>query len=174
MLNKELSARHFTTSAIHIIEQLWGRAADRGMVSELTEQTVTMLLLWSLLRWERKIALVALERIGVEPDALAKAVNQALSAVCEELRQHPGKPKFQDLPSGQKVIALDFHAPLEAFLEAAEHEALRMKHSWVGSEHLLLAAIQRACPRLREILKAHSVSYDGIKEQVIGLLKGRT
>ena len=167
MLNKELSARHFTTSAIHIIEQLFSRWADRSMPDEITEPTITMLALWSLLRWERKVGLVALERMGIEPDALAKEVNQVLCAASEEVRQHAGKPKFHVLPSGQKAMVVDFDAPLEPFLKAAEHEALAMNHSYVGSEHLLLAIIQRACPRLREVLQQYGVSYNRVKEKVI-------
>jgi hypothetical protein len=31
MHNKELAASHFTTSAIHIVEQLWPRADDRSL-----------------------------------------------------------------------------------------------------------------------------------------------
>ena len=64
MENQELSTRHFTTSAIHSIEQLCPRAADRSMTAEVTEQTALMLALWSILRWEWKVGLVALERMG--------------------------------------------------------------------------------------------------------------
>jgi ATP-dependent Clp protease ATP-binding subunit ClpA len=169
MLKQDLAARHFTTSAIHIIEQLWPRAADRSM--EISEQTITMLALWSLLRWERKVGLVVLERMGVEPDALAQEVNQALSAASEEIRQHGGEPKFQDLPSGQKARVVDFNTPLEPLLAAAEHEALALGHGYVGSEHLLLAAIQRACPRLRAVLEPRGVSYHRVKETVVATLE---
>jgi ATP-dependent Clp protease ATP-binding subunit ClpA len=172
MLNQKLSARQFTTSAIHIVDQLWPRAADRSMTSEVSPQIVTMLAMWSLLRWERKVGLVALERLGVEPDALAQAVNQALSTACAESRRHGAPPKFQAFPSGQKAIVVDFDTPLEPLLTAAEDEARAMSHNYVGSEHLLLAIIRQACPRLQEVLQAHAVTYQRVKETVLDLLQG--
>jgi hypothetical protein len=59
MYDEDLSARNFTQSAVHIVEQLWSRASDRSMSDEVTEQTIPMLALWSILRWERKGAGVA-------------------------------------------------------------------------------------------------------------------
>src|SRR5262249_9463362 len=104
MRNDELSARHFTTSADQIVVHLWHRAADPSMSTELTEQSVPMLALWSLLRWERKVGLVALKRMGVEVDALAQDVDRALDAACTELRRVNGPPRLQTLPLGQRGI----------------------------------------------------------------------
>jgi ATP-dependent Clp protease ATP-binding subunit ClpA len=171
MPKQDLSARHFTTSATHIVEQLWSRAADRGMCSEVNEQSVTMLALWSLLRWERKVGLVALERMGAEVDALARDVDRALSAVCEEIRQHAAPPRLKVLPSGRSAVVVDFDASLEPLLAAAEHEALGLGHHWVGTEHLLLAAVRLAGPRLREVLDRHGVGYDGVRQAVLGVLQ---
>jgi ATP-dependent Clp protease ATP-binding subunit ClpA len=169
MHNEELSARHFTTSAIHIIEQLWPRAADRSMF-DVTRQTVSMLALWSVLRWERKVGLVALERMGVELDALARDVDRALDAACAEIRRQHGTPHWETLPSGQRGIVVDFRAPLAALLDAAEHEALGLGHNWVGSEHLLLATIRVADPCLREVLDRHRVAYDAVRQTVLDIL----
>jgi ATP-dependent Clp protease ATP-binding subunit ClpA len=172
MSKQDLSARHFTTSAIHIVEQLKHRAADRGMLWEIDAPMITMLALWSLLRWERKVGLVALERLGIEPDALAQAVNQALSTACSEKRRQGERPKYQILPSGQKAIVIDFDTPLEQLLVAAESEALAMNHNYVGSEHLLLAAIQQACPRLHDVLQTHGVTHARVMKAVIDVLRG--
>ena len=81
MYNPRLSARKFTTSAVHIVEQLYARAADRRMSSEVSEQTVNLLAHLAILRWERKVGLAALERMGVDIDSLARAVDMALSVV---------------------------------------------------------------------------------------------
>src|SRR6516165_3996726 len=102
------------------------------MSSEVTEQTVPMLALWSILRWERKVGLVALERMGVEVDALAKDVDRALHAACAEIRRQAGPPESQTLSSDQRAIVVDFDTPLEPLLAAAEHEALGLGHNWVG------------------------------------------
>jgi ATP-dependent Clp protease ATP-binding subunit ClpA len=174
MLNEELCARHFTTSAIHIIDQVWARAADRSMGSaEITEQTVAMLLLWSLLRWERKVGLVALERSGVEPDALARDLDRLLSAASSEAgRQRADQRQFLVLPSGQRGEVIDVRNPLEPVLTQAEHEALALGHNYVGSEHLLLALIRRASPLLSGLLVQHSVEVERIRKAALEILGG--
>ena len=171
MKNAKLSARNFTASAIHIVEQLCPRAADRRMSGETTEQTLNLLTLWSILRWERKVGLVALERMGVNVDQLARDVDQALIAACNDARQHAGPPEYQTLPSGRLAVVVDIDTPLEPLLTTAEAEALGMDHEYVGTEHLLLATIRRACPRLREVLQEHGITYVRLKRPIIEVLR---
>ena len=171
MENAKLAARKFTTSAIHIIEQLPPRATDRRMPNEFNEQTANLLTLWSILRWERKVGLVALERMGVDVDSLAKSVDRVLANACADIRQHAGPPEYQTLPSGQRAIVVDFDTPLEPLLTTAEAEALGMDHEYVGTEHLLLATIRRACPRLREVLQEHGITYVRVKTPIIEVLR---
>ena len=171
MENAKLAARNFTQSAIHIVEQLCPRAADRRMSSEANDETVNMLALLAILRWERKVGVVALERMGVDVDSLARAVDQALSAACTLIRQQAGPPEYQTLPSGQRAVVVDFDTPLEPLLTAAEAEALGMDHEYVGTEHLLLATIRRASPRLREVLQEHGITYVRVKAPIIEVLR---
>jgi ATP-dependent Clp protease ATP-binding subunit ClpA len=171
MHNEELSGRHFTTSAIHVVEQLWPRAADRGMISEVNEHTLPTLALWSILRWERKVGLVSLERMGVDVGALADDVGRTLDAAAAEIRQRAGPQRLQTLPSGQCGIVVDFQTPLAPLLAAAEHEALELGHSWVGTEHLLLAVIRLADPGLCEVLTQHRIMYDGARQAVVKCLQ---
>jgi ATP-dependent Clp protease ATP-binding subunit ClpA len=163
-----LTARRFTSSAQHITQQMWARASDRGMSVEIeiNEQTVPMLALWSLLHWERKVGLVALERMGVALDALARDVDRVLIAACDEARHVIPKA----LPPGQKVILVDFQSPSQ-LLAAAEREAAKLGHEYVGSEHLLLATIAQACSRLRAVLEKHAVTHDRTREAILGLLR---
>jgi hypothetical protein len=53
--------------------------------------------------------------------------------------RRPTGPLIVTLPSGQKALAVDTDAPVEAPLVNAEAEALQFGHGWVGTEHLLLA-----------------------------------
>jgi ATP-dependent Clp protease ATP-binding subunit ClpA len=154
-----------TTSAENIMAQIWPRAADRSMSGEVNGQTVIILVLWSLLRWERKVGLVALEKMGTNLDALATEVDQALVAACNDERQR--KPR--GLPPGQKVVLVDFQPPKE-LLHAAECEAIRLGHGYIGSEHLLLATINQAPPRLREVLQSHSVTHERATDAILQLL----
>lgn len=171
MQNAKLTARNFTASAVHIVEQLHPRATDRRMYAEFNEQTANLLTLWSILRWERKVGLVALEHMGVDVESLARAVDEAMIDTCNEIRSKAGPPKYNTLPSGQKAIVVDFDTPLEPLLAAAEAEALGMDHGYVGTEHLLLATIRRACPRLREILQDHGITYVRVKGPIIEVLR---
>ncbi len=123
-----------------------------------------MLALWSILRWERKVGLVALERLGVDVDALARDVDRTMYTV----REPP--LTLQTLPTGQRGIFLDFSTPLAPFVGAAEHEALELGNSWVGSEHLLLAIVRAADSRLREVLDKHKIVYDSVQKTVVEIL----
>lgn len=171
MQNAKLTARGFTASAIHIIEQLGARAADRRMSGEVVEETMNMLVLRSMLLWERKVGLVAIEKMGVDPGALSNAVDAALTATCNEVRAHKGPQQFQTLPSGQKAVVVDFDTPLEPLLAAAEAEALWMDHTYIGTEHLLLGTIRRACPKLREVFQHHGITYVKAKGTIIEVLR---
>lgn len=125
---------------------------------------------WAILHWERKVGLITLERMGVEVDALARDVDGALGAACSELREQMGPPTLVTLPSGQRGLVLDFRAPLEPFLMAAEHEARELGHDYVGTEHLLLAAVREADPRLRQVLDRHGLGYEGLRQAVLAAL----
>lgn len=171
MENEKLAARNFTQSAIHIVEQLYARAVDRRMSTEVTEQSVNLLALLAILRWERKVGVVALERMGVNIDKFARDVDEALAATCAGIRKQAGPPEYQTLPSGQRAVEVDFDTPLEPLLTTAEAEALGMDHEYVGTEHLLLATIRRACPRLREVLQEHGITYVRVKAPIIEVLR---
>ena len=170
MYSKELAARHFTTCAVHIVEQLWPRAGDRSMVTELTEETVPMLCLWTLLRWERKVGLVALDRTGVDLNALAHDVDEALDAACADIEKQAGPRKFQTLAFGHGSIIIDDRKPLIPLLAEAEHESVGLGHTWVGSEHLLLAIIKLADPRLRALLERYHVEYEAVRQAIVHIL----
>ena len=137
------------------------------MSCQLDEQTVVLLVLWSLLRWERKVGLVTLEKMGINLDSFAQEVNQALCAAWEDARQR----KCQAGLPGQKVVLVDFQ-PREQFLLAAQREAAHLSHNYVGSEHLLLAAIQMADPRLGAVLEKYAVTYERAKATILQLLHG--
>jgi Ca2+:H+ antiporter len=55
---------------------------------------------------------------------------------------------------------------LSEFLGAARTEAARLQHDYVGTEHLLLALLQRADPSLQTILAAFSASPDQLRERL--------
>src|SRR2546422_909437 len=84
MAEEKWSARHITDSAQRILKQIPSRASDRGL-HIVDRSSIVMMALWSLLLWERKVGRVALERMGVDPFDLARAVDRLLD---EKAREH--------------------------------------------------------------------------------------
>jgi ATP-dependent Clp protease ATP-binding subunit ClpA len=167
----ELSGRRFTTSAIRVVEHIAERASDRGMLaSELTEATAGMLAVLSILRWERKVARAALEQLGIDLDRLAREIDDAIRVEGETSR-NPTGPQLGVHESDSRYLFVDLDSPRRPLLNQAEHEALALQHGYVGSEHILLAAVRFACPRFREILDRHLVTADRIRDVVLELLR---
>jgi ATP-dependent Clp protease ATP-binding subunit ClpA len=168
--NPSLTARHFTDAAQRIISHIAQRALDRGMISgELNEATAGMLAVLSLLRWERKVGRAALEEMRVDIDALARELDVAIEQEGWRTRHNNG-PRIEVMPSGAPAVVLDTDAPQKQLLEQAEHEALALGHDYVGTEHLLLAAIRCACPRLTELLQNHAISHEAARQAVLRVL----
>lgn len=169
--DSNLSARRSTDSAQRVVRHVAERAVDRGMFcGELTESTAEMLAVLSILRWERKLGRAALERIVADCDLLAREFD---GAIVEEGRKTrlPNGPQLGMLPSRQKGIVVDANTPLKRVLDQAEQEALGLGHNWVGTEHLLLAAIRSPCPRFQEILGRHGVAYNAARQAVLDLIR---
>jgi hypothetical protein len=170
MTHDELSGRHVTDCAKRVLEHIAERAADRNMhAGELTPATAGMLAVLSILRWERKVGLSALEQLGADLDRLAREVDDAIRVEGRASR-NPAGPTFTVLPSGQRCLVVDDDAPRRPLLDQAEHEALALGHGWAGTEHLLLAAVATACPRFREVLDRHRVGHDRVREAVLAVL----
>src|SRR3982751_2634243 len=85
MLDENWIARHITDSAQRILKQVPGRASDRGLYV-VDRSSLLMLVLWSLVLWERKVGRVALEEMGIDPFDLARRLDELLT---ERAREHP-------------------------------------------------------------------------------------
>jgi len=173
MIDEKWSARRITDSAQRILKQIPSRASDRGL-HVVDYSSIVQLALWSLLLWERKVGRVALERSGVDPFELARGLDRLLT---EKAREHPvaydqRRGRLVLDKTGEPYEPWDFHALVEPLLQQAEHEALELGHSYVGSEHLVLAIVRIADPLLSALLQQHGIVHEVVKEAVLGLLKG--
>jgi hypothetical protein len=173
VLEDELLERkgwQFTDGAELTIRQVRERAADRGMIrGEFTEATAGMLAVLSILRWERKVGRVALELLGTDLDGLARDLDQVIEDEGRSSRRSEEYP-FVVLPSGQRGIVVDDDTPRRPLVEQAEGEARMRGRNYVGSEHVLLAAVRFACPRFRDVLERHRVTYERVDQAVLDLL----
>ncbi len=163
-----LTERHFTDPTQRIIQQLPLRAHARGVLYVNAESVFT-LALWTLIRWERKVGLVALEWMGVDLHLLTDNLDARLSRLKD---RHPvmakdGVAMFSN--TGERVNP-DWPTAIEPFLALCEAEARKLKHSYVGSEHLLLAIIANADPELSAILCDHDISYECTKATILEVL----
>ncbi|MFI5456805.1 MAG: Clp protease N-terminal domain-containing protein [Isosphaerales bacterium] len=163
--------RPITDSAQRILKQIPPRASERGL-HVVDGASIVKLALWSVLLWERKVGLVALERSGANRFDLVRGLDLLLE---EKASEHP---VAYDKQRGVLVLVKtdlpydgwDFDALLEPLLRQAEHEAKDLMHNYVGSEHLVLAIVELADPALRVLLQQHGVSHKQVKEAVVSLL----
>jgi len=161
MSNRSLADRRFTDETRLIVAQIPQRALSRGLF-QLDDTSVPALALWTLIRWERKVGLAALEKMHVDLDGLAHKLDELLSQKAEE--NPPRRSK-----DGRTII-WDSSGPLEPLLDQAEIEARTLQHNYVGSEHLLLAIITKAETQLSSILDAHLISYETAQKTILELL----
>jgi hypothetical protein len=171
--------RRMTESMMRILGQLPDRALDRGLGPRaVDEATIVMLALWSVLLWERKIGLVAIEEAGANRFDLVRGLDQLFHEKASELLINQ-QPILLD-EHRSIVIAgwtihpnrtWDFEDLLEPILRQAEYEAKELGHNWLGSEHLVLAILKLAVPALQTLLQQHGVAYEPVREAVIRLLQ---
>jgi ATP-dependent Clp protease ATP-binding subunit ClpA len=171
MIKEKWCQRRLTDSAQHILAQIPSRAHDRGLLA-VDSECIAMLALWSVLLWERKVGLVAIEQSGVDRFDLVRGLDRLLAEKSSE------NPVAYDKERNAIVFVKtqlpydgwDFDDLLEPLLRQAEHEARELRHDYVGSEHLVLAILRVADPVLSVLLKQHGVSYDQVKYSVVRLL----
>jgi len=174
MPDLHLHARHFTDSAQRCVRHVTERAIERGMCwGEFTEATSGMLAVLSILRWERKVGRAALENMKLDLDRLARAIDIAIDEEGRRTSRYGSLEAEVVLPSGQRVLVVDRNTPLLPLLDHAEHEALGLCHNYVGTEHLLLAAVNNACPRLQDVLRSFGITADGVRQAIVDLLEER-
>jgi ATP-dependent Clp protease ATP-binding subunit ClpA len=171
MSSAEPSQVALTVSARHVIDVALLRAVDRGILRYIDQETFPTLVVWSILRWERKVGLEALARLGTDLDLMAGDVDELLKAQRESLRIEAAKPSGGTPCVQATGRTIDTSALFDPLLRAAYAEATLLGHAYVGTEHLLLAAIALADRRLSDLLIRHRVNLIDVRNQVTDLLR---
>src|SRR5262249_12847121 len=158
--SQDWNQRRITDSAQRILKQIPSRASDRGL-HVVDGVSIVMLALWSVLLWERKVGLIALERSGADRFDLVRGLERLLE---EKAAEHPVAYDTQRgvlvlVKTGLLYDGSDFEALLDPLLRQAEHEANELGHNYVGSEHLVLAIVHRADPTLTALLQQHGILH---------------
>jgi len=162
-----------------MVEQAAHRARDRGL-HYVDAASYAVLLLWTLIRWERKVGLVALERMGVDLERLARELDGILSRKADEnpivINGHTGdivNERTGDIVykrANRGFIGADYDAISQPLLGHAKQKAREMGHDYVGSEHLLLAIVEVADPELNRVLDSHLMTETNVRETILDLL----
>ena len=152
---QKLYNRRCVASLIQVIEQVPLRAAVRRPLT-IQCTSVGLLLLWSILRWERTFAIQTLERLNIDIWSLTRDVDEALNR-CSEQAQESGT-----------WANSDYLDPLLGdWLDQAVEQARILRHDFLGGEHLLLALLADTDPELTAIFRQSGLTYDLLKQAVV-------
>ena len=146
---RELYDRECVAGLIHVIEQVPLRTAVRRPLA-IHRSSVGLLLLWSVLRWERTFLIKTLERLGVDLWALTRDVDEALTLCSKEARE-----------TGVRTSSDDLDPFLRGWLNRAAEQARALHHDFLGGEHLLLALLADGDSELAvTIFRRNGLGYD--------------
>jgi ATP-dependent Clp protease ATP-binding subunit ClpA len=165
----ELKSRRFTETAERIIRQITERACARDFLV-WNEGSLPLLAFWTLIRWERKFAVAALERMGIDLSSVAND----LDIMFDKRRDaHAAEALNRRLvyAAANEPMPLAWEPYFKPFLKAASAEAA--EHHWVGTEHLLLAVIATADAELTAILHRYGISREDVRKAIVDLLENR-
>ncbi|HEX9744312.1 MAG TPA: ATP-dependent Clp protease ATP-binding subunit [bacterium] len=110
-------------------------------------------LLLGLLKDENSFAVKALFQMDVNIEKVRSAV-------------------IQDIPIGNYDFEnLNFSKQSKEVLELAYKEARQLRHTFIGSEHLLLGLLRVTDCKAADILNQHGVSYQQAKKVIIGMIQ---
>jgi ATP-dependent Clp protease ATP-binding subunit ClpA len=98
------------------------------------------LMLWTLLRWETKVARAVLLKLGVDLWDMEKKLDALLRKQVQKSGHRIRDDLARSIASGQSEIA--------QLLDGAQKQATDLGHSYIGTEHILLAILSDPSPQL--------------------------
>jgi len=164
---RDLRKRRCAEDLIHVIEQFPARVAVRTPIG-LDNSSLTMVVFWTLLRWERMFWVACLEKLGVDMWALTCELDALLGE-----RQAVHRAAYQEEKSQRAWspwLRYQLDQFLDPLLDRAQHEASAMGHGYLGTEHLLLAILAHADASLTSLLSRHEIRYQNVKKAIIDAL----
>ncbi len=152
---QEFYDRRCVAGLIHVVQQVPLRASVRGALA-IDNSTAGLLLLWSLLRWERTFAIRTLECMGIDLWSLTREVDEALKAC--------GK-RGGEVAASEQTARLD--ACLRKWLDRTAEQARSLQHTFVGIEHLLLAMLAQSAPPFEALFQHCGLTYETLKNAIV-------
>ncbi len=161
MLNRnDFIDRHCVYDVEQIVQQVPLRAEAR-LLLEIDNDTAGLLLLWSLIRWERNFPIRTLEAMGIDLWALTRDVDEQLRSRCTEA------PRSSILAARSR----DCDSLLRFWLDRAAMEARALHRDYVGAEHLLLALLHKTDSPAATVLRSRGVEAEAFATAIETALK---
>ena len=157
---QELYDRECVAGLIHVIEQVPLRAAVRRPLA-IHRSSVGLLLLWSLLRWERTFLIQTLERLGVDLWSLTRDVDEALRLCSKQARE-----------TGVRTSSDDLDPFLRGWLDRAAAQARALHTTFSAANTCCWPCWRTAIPSLPSYFQRNGLSYDALKQAVVDGLRG--
>jgi Clp amino terminal domain, pathogenicity island component len=162
LIDQLLSDRPFTDSAIHLLDSLLPFNPKFG-APVVDPTSVSSWALLALMRGPRKVGKSTLEELKVDMAALGEQIETHVRSIM------PANAK----PADPDDFKRSFAAAVAPLLDAAATESQQLNHKWIGTEHLLLAAVKRASPELTAVLREHLLAHETVRAKVVEFLTRR-
>ena len=131
MLSREsLYARRCVRALVDVIEQVPSRAAVR-LPMMLVPASVGMLLLWTILRWERTFLLVCLEELGVDMWGLTRQLDELINR--RKAQDTHGNPNAVACEAASFVFWRELDYGLDYWLDRTARQAVTLGHPYLGT-----------------------------------------
>jgi ATP-dependent Clp protease ATP-binding subunit ClpA len=133
-----LQERSFTRDASLVLAHSVQRASSRGMLGVIPPSIV----LWSIIRWEKKLGISILESCGANSRFLEEEIEA-------DLTRQPSH--------GQLVMDFD---EVSKIALAAYSESRKLGYKYVGTEHLIWALLLADDGFLRSLFEKHALTRE--------------
>ena len=148
-LRTDYVRRHGLTRCAQTILQ---HTMERSLLRGITGEVPALMILWSMLRWEKRVGLAIIELCGVDLRSLEQDVEN----------------KLDEYISGSKCPTLDF-IRIQEVVEAATKEAADLRHDYVATEHFVLALCRKGECDISRLFEKHNLGYEFLKDNLVKL-----
>ena len=141
-----MRAHKVTDDAIYMFLDAQKRVIARVYLGDVSP----LIVLWTILRWERKLVRSAIEELSGDLHQLEIAVDEELTNAAKE--------------STELVMDLTRVGQL---IDGSIAEAAGMQMEYVCPEHILLALCRLADPRVMRVLSPFNLTHSGVKNWIL-------
>ena len=145
-----MNGYNFTERVRKILASARNEALRRGHL-EVTPEHIAL----GLIAEDDGVACAVLQKRGVASADVRSAIEAQLPAAA------PTRPDDRDLP---------YTSVAKRVLERSMAEARELHHSYVGTEHLLLALVHESAGATSEIFAQHGLTHDKATSETLRLL----